>query len=123
MPLVRRDTFVGTVNYQSPEVINGEEQGFGVDIWALGCVLFKMFTGYVPFKGTNSHTVYKDIKNRNIGWPDRDVVNDIIPLEAQDLINRMIQIEPSRRLGVTLESIQTLKSHPYFEGVDFSKIS
>ena len=49
----RRDTFVGTVNYQSPEVINGEDQGFGVDIWALGNVLFKMFTGYVPFKGTN----------------------------------------------------------------------
>jgi 3-phosphoinositide dependent protein kinase-1 len=23
--LLRRDTFVGTVNYQSPEVINGEE--------------------------------------------------------------------------------------------------
>jgi 3-phosphoinositide dependent protein kinase-1 len=70
--LQRRDTFVGTVNYQSPEVINGEEQGFGVDIWALGNVLFKMFTGYVPFKGTNPHTVYKDIKNRKIGWPDEE---------------------------------------------------
>ena len=69
-PYVRRDTFVGTVNYQSPEVINGEDQGFAVDIWALGNVLFKMYTGYVPFKGTNPHSVYKDIKNRNIGWPD-----------------------------------------------------
>ena len=70
IPQGRRDTFVGTVNYQSPEVVNGEDQGFAVDIWALGNVLFKMYTGYVPFKGTNPHTVYKDIKSRNIGWPD-----------------------------------------------------
>jgi 3-phosphoinositide dependent protein kinase-1 len=80
--LMRRDTFVGTVNYQSPEVINGEEQGFGVDIWALGNVLFKMFTGYVPFKGTNPHTVYKDIKNRNIGWPDEEIRDKMISKEA-----------------------------------------
>ena len=42
-PSGRRDTFVGTVNYQSPEVINSEEQGHPLDIWALGCILFKMF--------------------------------------------------------------------------------
>ena len=47
----RRDTFVGTVNYQSPEVITEEPQGFPVDIWALGCILFKMLVGTVPFKG------------------------------------------------------------------------
>jgi len=62
----RRYTFVGTVNYQSPEVINSGQQGFALDIWALGCILFKMFTGTVPFKGTNPHKVYADIKTRNI---------------------------------------------------------
>ena len=65
----RRDTFVGTVNYQSPEVINGEEQGFGTDTWALGNILFKMLVGSVPFKGTNQNTVHRDILNRKIGWP------------------------------------------------------
>lgn len=64
----RRGTFVGTMNYQSPEVINDEDQGHPVDIWAAGNILFKMFTGYVPFKGSN-HAVYKDIKERNIQWP------------------------------------------------------
>lgn len=51
MELQRRGTFVGTVNYQSPEMIDGEDQGHPMDIWALGCILFKMFTGVVPFKG------------------------------------------------------------------------
>jgi len=69
-PAERRDTFVGTVNYQSPEVIKGETQGYGVDIWAAGCILFKLFVGKVPFKGTNPMVVYKDIKERKIGWPE-----------------------------------------------------
>lgn len=63
---MRRGTFVGTVNYQSPEVINEEEQGLPIDTWALGNILFKMLTGHVPFKGSIAPQVYKDIKNRNI---------------------------------------------------------
>ena len=50
---VRRGTFVGTMNYQSPEVINSEDQGLPLDTWAAGCILFKMLTGFVPFRGTN----------------------------------------------------------------------
>ena len=48
-----RPSFVGTVNYQAPEMIEGGEQGHPLDIWALACILFKMLTGFVPFKGTN----------------------------------------------------------------------
>lgn len=86
----RRGTFVGTVNYQTPEVINEEEQTCAIDIWALGCILFKMFVGKVPFKGTNPAIVYKDIKSRNIQWPEPDVLETIMSKEACDLINRMI---------------------------------
>jgi hypothetical protein len=35
----------------------------------------------------------------------------------------MIQIEPKHRLGATLESISTLKLHPFFDGIDFEKVS
>ena len=49
----RADTFVGTVNYQSPEVIKGKAHTFGLDVWALGNILFKMLVGTVPFQGTN----------------------------------------------------------------------
>lgn len=47
--LQRKDTYVGTLNYLSPEMIDEGEQGHPLDIWALGCILFKMFTGKVPF--------------------------------------------------------------------------
>lgn len=78
----RRDTFVGTVNYQSPEVIDGETQGHPLDVWALGCILYKMFIATVPFKGVNPSKVYQDIKNRNIQWPDEEVIKAKISFEA-----------------------------------------
>ena len=88
--MLRRGTFVGTMNYQSPEVINDEEQGLPVDVWAAGNILFKMLAGVVPFKGTNQNKVYLDIKERNIQWPHQDEIEQIMSPVAQDLINRML---------------------------------
>ena len=49
----RYDTFVGTVNYLSPEVIDSEEHTFAIDMWALGTIFYKMLFGKVAFAGTN----------------------------------------------------------------------
>lgn len=43
--------------------------------------------------------------------------------EAEDLINRMIQLEPQHRLGHNLESIKMLKQHPFFNGIKFAEVS
>lgn len=66
MPRSRADTFVGTVNYQAPEVIKGEPHTLGIDVWALGNILFKMLVGTVAFPGTNPAQVYSDICERKI---------------------------------------------------------
>jgi 3-phosphoinositide dependent protein kinase-1 len=49
----RRGTMVGTVNYMAPEMIQESESTCATDLWALGCILFKMYTGKVPFPGMN----------------------------------------------------------------------
>ncbi|XP_037957393.1 aurora kinase A [Teleopsis dalmanni] len=40
----------GTLSYMAPEVINGGKCDFKSDIWALGCILYEMCTGYTPFR-------------------------------------------------------------------------
>ena len=47
----RRDTFVGTINYMAPETIDDSVSVMETDLWALGCIIFKMLTGRVPFPG------------------------------------------------------------------------
>ena len=39
----------GTVGYCSPEVLKGQPYSHSCDIWSLGCVIYAMLTGYLPF--------------------------------------------------------------------------
>src|SRR5688572_4778011 len=41
--------FLGTVDYVSPEQIQGKPAGSGADMYALGCVLYECLTGQLPF--------------------------------------------------------------------------
>ena len=114
---------VGTYNYVSPEVLDGTEQTLALDLWALGSILFKMFVGKLPFPGVNQPQIEKLIKNRDIQWPKEEELESIMSPEAKDLINRLIQLEPFERIGATQESMKELKAHPFFEDIDFEKVS
>jgi predicted ATPase len=47
--LTKTGFFVGTLDYASPEQIQGQELGAAADLYALGCVLFECLTGRKPF--------------------------------------------------------------------------
>ena len=42
-------TFVGTMNYMSPERMEGGKYSFEGDIWSLGIVLIELVTGSYPY--------------------------------------------------------------------------
>ncbi len=53
------DVFVGTVDYASPEQIQGQPTGIATDVYALGCVLYVALTGARPFpKDTDVAVIY-----------------------------------------------------------------
>jgi serine/threonine protein kinase len=47
--LTQTGRFVGTLDYVAPEQISGEAIDARVDVYALGCLLYKLLTGEVPF--------------------------------------------------------------------------
>ena len=44
-----RGTFVGTPYYVAPEMLESNASGPATDLWALGCIVYQMLTGEVPF--------------------------------------------------------------------------
>ncbi|RZF45395.1 hypothetical protein LSTR_LSTR002838 [Laodelphax striatellus] len=52
--------YCGTMNYMAPEIISHGGHSFAVDIWAVGCILYKMISGKLPFE-THSQNVKEKI--------------------------------------------------------------
>jgi serine/threonine-protein kinase PRP4 len=51
----------GSPFYRAPEVILGREVGPGVDMWALGCTLYELYTSRILFKGHGNNQILGDI--------------------------------------------------------------
>ena len=49
--------FLGTAEYASPEQAAGDQIDARTDIYALGCILFELLTGHVPFTGSNPFAI------------------------------------------------------------------
>ena len=112
----RKGTMVGTLNYLAPEMIKFNCATMGTDIWALGCIIFKMLTGNVPFAGTSTYMVFPKIVNKDLEYPES------LSVEAVALIDSMLMLNPNERLGAkdSPHGIEGLKKHPFFSGIDFS---
>jgi serine/threonine protein kinase len=47
------NSFCGSPEYMSPEMLMGNGHGFGVDYYSIGAILFEMLTGLPPFFSTD----------------------------------------------------------------------
>ncbi|XP_009600849.1 3-phosphoinositide-dependent protein kinase 2-like [Nicotiana tabacum] len=109
-------TFVGTAAYVPPEVLNSSPATFGNDLWALGCTLYQMLSGTSPFKDASEWLIFQRIIARDIRFPN------YFSNEARDLIDQLLDIDPSRRPGAGPDGYTSLKNHPFFNGVDWEKL-
>ncbi|WFD33628.1 non-specific serine/threonine protein kinase [Malassezia cuniculi] len=109
---------VGTPDYLAPESVLGVGMdGFGVDWWAVGVMLFEFIYGYPPFHADTPARVFDNIVSRNMDWDARVPISP----EAKDLINRLVCTEVQQRLGAN--GVGEIKSHPFFAGVDWEHLT
>ncbi|KAG6508630.1 3-phosphoinositide-dependent protein kinase 2-like [Zingiber officinale] len=109
-------TFVGTAAYIPPEVLNSSPATFGNDLWALGCTVYQMLSGSSPFKDASEWLIFQRIIARDLKFPE------YFSHEARDLIDKLLDTDPSKRLGAGPDGYASMKKHSFFKGIDWKNI-
>lgn len=123
---------VGTPDYIAPEILMNNPHGFTADYWSLGCILFEFLVGIPPFHASTENETFKNILTGKMhpfeDQAEEDENNDeedVIEIsnEAKDLILKLLEPDPSKRLGVN--GVEEIRDHPWFDefrGQDVDKI-
>lgn len=105
-------TQCGSPNYCAPEILVAAStqqgyNGFAVDVWSCGVILYAMLAGRLPFHNPDTKLLYQSIAEAPVQFPPN------FPAGADDLIRRLLTKDPKRR--ITFDEVRT---HPWFE-VDY----
>ena len=93
--LTQTGRFVGTLDYVAPEQISGGEVDARADVYALGCLLFKLLTGEVPFpKDGEAARLYAHL---NDPPPAPSLYAPEVPMALDDVVVRAMSKEPGDR--------------------------
>ncbi len=95
------NNIVGSVHYFSPEQAKGEVINRTTDIYSIGCILFEMVTGKVPFDAESPITVA--LRHIHDEPPSPRLINPEVPLALEAIIFRAMEKLPGRRFQTALD--------------------
>ena len=94
----------GSPCYASPEMVSGQRyDGYMIDVWSTGIILFAMVCGYLPFEDNDNEILFGKILKCKIHYPKS------MGKLTLDLMKKIITPDPKKR--ITLEQI---KQHPFY---------
>ena len=86
---------IGTILYMAPEQLNSARVDAKADLFALGCILYEMLTGYLPFAGATRFEVM--VKLTSFDPPPVHVQNPSVPRPISELVAQLMAKDPTRR--------------------------
>lgn len=98
---------IGTVHYISPEQAKNDRVDFRSDIYSLGCTMYEMITGKIPFEGDTAVAIIMSHIKENIKLPSID--NKSIYKSLEKIILKATRMNPDDRYQNMGELINDLK--------------
>lgn len=105
------NTFCGTPEYMSYEMISRNGYSFETDWWSLGILIYEIFFQSTPFYDENENQIFDNILNKEPSFPKYG------NKQAQELITILLRKDPKERAG-----FKEIKSHSFFSGLNWEKV-
>ncbi|XP_016324236.1 3-phosphoinositide-dependent protein kinase 1-like isoform X2 [Sinocyclocheilus anshuiensis] len=113
----RANSFVGTAQYVSPELLTEKSACKSSDLWALGCIIYQLVAGLPPFRAGNEYLIFQKIIKLEYEFPEK-----FFP-KAKDLVQRLLSLDPRKRLGCEeMGGFNPLKCHMFFETISWENL-
>lgn len=99
---------IGTVDYISPEQVDGKRGDARSDVYALGIVLYEMLAGRTPWEGQNVFAALKE-RAHNTPAPLRQL-NTEVPEQVETIVSKALTRDPRERFQSAMEFLKALKN-------------
>jgi formylglycine-generating enzyme required for sulfatase activity/serine/threonine protein kinase len=93
--LTQTGAIVGTPAYMAPEQATGRSVDQRCDLFSLGCVLYRMLTGELPFKGSDTLAILSALALDTPPAPAE--LRDDVPAAVSDLVMELLEKNPEDR--------------------------
>lgn len=79
---VERTNYICSRFYRAPEIILGMELSYPIDMWAIGCTIYELWTGKILFNGQSNNQMVRAFMDC-LGWPSekllrKGLVNNVL---------------------------------------------
>ena len=95
----------GSPCYASPEMVGGNDyNGFYIDVWSIGIIIFAMVCGYLPFEDKDNDVLFDKILACKLEYPRH--VGKVV----KDLMKRILVTDPQKRI-----KLKEIKQHEFYQ--------
>lgn len=115
-------TFCGTLAYLAPEIMRKKHSETSrsaiysnkVDIWSVGCMLYVILTGYLPFNNNTQYALYQSVLSGNFCM--EPLIEAKVSKPCLEFLRYVLDVDPNTR-----PSSEQALQHPWFTTYTFDE--